>query len=64
MGRATQGVTVMDLLESDKVIAVARLAGRKEEQAVQEAEVHEDAGFPEIAEAEDQENEPPDQEED
>ena len=64
MGRATQGVTVMDLRESDKVIAVARLAGRKEEQAVQEAEVHDDAGFPEIAETEEPENEPPEEGED
>ncbi|MCE5261192.1 MAG: DNA gyrase subunit A [Euryarchaeota archaeon] len=45
MGRATQGVTVMDLREGDKVIAVARLAGRKERQAVQDAEAHPDAGL-------------------
>ena len=63
MGRATQGVTVMDLRDDDKVIAVARLAGRKEEQAVQEAEVHEDAGFPEMMEPEDPENDTPEQEE-
>ncbi len=63
MGRATQGVTVMDLRENDKVIAVARLAGRKEEQAVQEAEAHGDAGLSEMKEPEEPEDEPPEQEE-
>jgi DNA gyrase subunit A len=63
MGRATQGVTVMDLREGDKVIAVARLAGRKEEQAVQEAEAHSDASFPEMQEPEEPENELPEEEE-
>ena len=63
MGRATQGVTVMDLRHDDKVIAVARLAGRKEEQAVQEAEVHEDAAFPEMKEPEEPENGAPEEEE-
>ncbi len=55
MGRATQGVTVMDLREGDKVIAVARLAGRKEEQAVQDAESHGDSGFPALKEDEPEE---------
>lgn len=45
MGRATQGVTIMNLRETDKVIAVARLAGRKEEQAVQQAEAHIDSSL-------------------
>ncbi len=53
----------MDLRESDKVIAVARLAGRKEEQAVQDAEVHGDAGFPEMSEPEEPEDEAPEGEE-
>jgi len=56
MGRTTQGVTIMDLREGDKVIAVARLAGRKEQQAVQDAELHEDAGFPDAAGTEPPEN--------
>ncbi|MHC1679753.1 MAG: DNA gyrase subunit A [Methanomassiliicoccales archaeon] len=64
MGRATQGVTVMDLRDDDKVIAVARLAGRKEEQAVQEAEVHEDTAFPDMKEPEEPENDAPEEEED
>jgi len=50
MGRATQGVTVMNLREGDKVIAVARLAGRKEEQAVEEVEVHGDSSLDTIKE--------------
>jgi DNA gyrase subunit A len=50
MGRATQGVTVMNLREGDKVIAVARLAGRKEEQAVEEVEVHGDSSLDTVKE--------------
>jgi len=50
MGRNTQGVTIMDLRDGDKIIAVARLAGRKEEQAVQEAEVHGDLSIAEVEE--------------
>jgi DNA gyrase subunit A len=46
MGRNTQGVTIMDLRGGDKIIAVARLAGRKEEQAVQETEARGDSSFP------------------
>jgi len=61
MGRTTQGVTVMDLRDGDKVIAVARLAGRKEEQAVQEAEAHSDTDFPEMSEPEEPENDAPEE---
>jgi DNA gyrase subunit A len=50
MGRNTQGVTIMDLRDDDKIIAVARLAGRKEELAVQEAEVHGDITMAEVEE--------------
>jgi len=50
MGRATQGVTVMDLRDGDKIIAIARLAGRKEEQAVQDADSHGDTEFPAMEE--------------
>jgi DNA gyrase subunit A len=46
MGRNTQGVTVMDLRGGDRIIAVARLAGRKEEQAVQDAEARSEPSFP------------------
>lgn len=42
MGRATMGVTIMRLRNGDKVTAVARLAGEKEERMVDEVQVKED----------------------
>jgi len=38
MGRSTQGVTIMDLAEGDKITAVARLVGEKEADAVARTE--------------------------
>ncbi|MBC7108426.1 MAG: DNA gyrase subunit A [Methanomassiliicoccales archaeon] len=42
MGRATMGVKIMRLREGDKVTAIARLIGEKEEKMVDMAEVTED----------------------
>ena len=42
VGRATMGVRIMRLREDDKVTAVARLVGEKEERMVDQAEVKED----------------------
>ncbi|MDD1768764.1 MAG: DNA gyrase subunit A, partial [Methanomassiliicoccales archaeon] len=42
MGRATMGVTIMRLRNGDKVTAVARLVGEKEERLVDQVEVKED----------------------
>jgi DNA gyrase subunit A len=42
MGRATMGVTIMRLRNGDRVTAVARLVGEKEERMVDQVEVKED----------------------
>ncbi|HUT27343.1 MAG TPA: DNA gyrase subunit A [Methanomassiliicoccales archaeon] len=63
MGRNTQGVTIMDLRDGDKIIALARLAGRKEELAVQEAELHGDSLLS-VSEEEPEQEELPREEED
>ncbi len=41
MGRSTQGVTIMDLAEGDKITAVARLVGASDESRVASTEVRE-----------------------
>ncbi len=41
MGRSTQGVTIMDLAEGDKITAVARLVGASDESRVASTEVWE-----------------------
>ena len=41
MGRSTQGVTIMDLAEGDKITAVARLVGASEEDKIASTEVRE-----------------------
>ena len=45
MGRATMGVTIMRLRNGDRVTAVARLVGEKEERLVDQVEVKEDLGI-------------------
>jgi len=55
IGRATMGVTIMRLREGDKITAVARLAGEREERMVDDAEAKEDESllFPDLEEDED-----------
>ena len=52
MGRSTQGVTIMDLAEGDKITAVARLVGEREEQMVAQAETHADPVLQDAMDAE------------
>jgi len=47
IGRATQGVRVMDLVEGDRVVAAAKIVDREDEEAVEGAEGDEAAEEPE-----------------
>ncbi len=55
MGRSTMGVTIMKLGDNDKVTAIARLVGEKEEKLVAETEVKEDLSVIPVGPDEDKE---------